>query len=126
MSDLYIRGEGEFADIPVVDAGNPPDYNLVPLIPISVEFGTSSDPIRIWQSGSAYIDAYHFVDTQGYHHYNVEVMPLPDWDWGLSDPPWNQELGNVDTIYIGACKKNNNEGYVAYTTGVFPNPYGVL
>ena len=128
MSDLYIRGDGEFESIPVVDAGSPPDYSLVPLTPISVEFGTSAEPIKIWQSGTAFINAYYYTDTQGYGHYNIAWNTLPGWNGANTNPqqPNISEIGNIDTLYIGACQRNETEGYVALTTENFPNPYGVL
>lgn len=129
MSDIYIRGDGEYASVPVVDAGNPPDYSVVQMTPISVEFGTSSDPIRIWQSGTAFIDAYHYIDTQGYHHYNISWNTLSGWSGANTNPqsPNINGIGNVDTLYIGACKQYDDEGIVCWSvSGSFPNSNGIL
>ena len=129
MNDLYIRGDGEFASVPITDVGYPPDYSLTQLIPISVEFGTSATPVRIWSSGTAFLDAYHYTDSQGYNHYNVSYNTLDGWNGAIIDPsnPGIVSIGNVDEIYIGACKSGEN-GYVAFTPSdsYFPNPNCVL
>lgn len=104
MAELVIRGDGNYASIPVTDIGDTPDYAQIVGVPISTDWdGTISQPVTIWQSGQAYLKSYHYVDTQGYHHYNLAVYPMSGWDWGSSQPPWQFDIGNRDTVYIGAC-----------------------
>lgn len=130
MGGYIIKGDGDFASIPIVDGGYPIDYSLAQMIPIDVEFGTATNPKRIWQSGSAYIDASYSVDTQGYGHYMIEWYPLPGWT-PSQNPPFYNEIGNVQTLYIGAVYSDagvlGKNGYMAWNTSDhIPNPYGVL
>lgn len=106
MSDLIIKGDGNYASIPVTDIGATPDYTQIHGTPISTDWsGTGDDPVTIWQCGTSYIQTYHYIDTQGYHHYSMKWYPLPNWNWGsiTSNPPWYNDIGERDTIYIGAC-----------------------
>ena len=121
-----IKGNGSFASIPLEDIGDPADYSKVVLIPFEVEFGTSAEPIRIWESGNAYIEAYHYVDSQSQHHYNFEWYPLPDWT-PQTTPPFYTDVGNISTIYIGAYKSGTS-GYVGWTINEsnFPDVNGTL
>lgn len=124
MSELILRGDGDYASIPLSDIGSPPDYTQVQLVAIDVEFGTMAEPVRIWQSGQAYLDAYSYTDTQGTTHYNLKWDVLPGWiPTGV--PPFLNDIGNISTLYIGCCKIGD-DGYVAWTPNDFPYPYGVL
>jgi len=129
MSEYIIKGDDSYQSIPVIDAGDPLDYSMVQLVPVSVEFGTSAEPVRIWQSGTAFLDASHYTDSQGYHHYVITWNTLPNWSGANTNPhqPYRSELaGNIDTIYIGAVH-NDTTGYMAWNeTDVFPNPNGAL
>lgn len=130
MGDLIIKGDEGFQSIPVKDAGYPIDYSQAVMVPIDVEFGTATEPKRIWQSGSAYIDASYSVDTQGYGHYSIAWYPLPGWT-PAQTPPFYNEIGNIATLYIGAIYSDpgygEKTGYMAWNTNdSIPNPYGVL
>ena len=130
MGEYIIKGDEGFTSIPVKDAGFPIDYSKADMIPIDVEFGTVAEKKRIWKSGSAYIDAYYYTDTQGYGHYSIEWTPLPGWTPSGS-PPYQNEIGNIPTLYIGAIYSNagilGTTGYMAWNSSAsIPNPYGVL
>lgn len=121
MSELVIKGDGSFASVPVCDAGDPPDYDLVQLIPISVEFGTQETPTGIWSSGSCSLDCYSYVDTGGYIHYMMKWSPLPGWS-APPTPPYYTEIGNVSEIYIG-CYKTGTNAYVGWCLSENNFPY---
>lgn len=123
MSEYIIKGNGSFASIPLSDIGDPPDYSAVALIKFDVEFGTSQEPKRIWESGNAYIEAYHYVDSQSQHHYNFEWYPLPDWT-PSGTPPFYTDVGNISEVYIGAYKSGAN-GYVGWTTNEAQFPVSI-
>lgn len=127
MSGYIIKGDGDFSSIPVVDGGFPMDYSLAQMIPITVQFGTINNKTRIWESGQAYIDAYYYTDIQGYGHYSIQWYPLSGWT-PEQTPPYTNEIGNIDTLYIGAVySEGNGQGYMAWNvTDSIPNPYGVL
>lgn len=127
MSGYIIKGDGDFSSIPVVDGGFPMDYSLAQMIPITVQFGTINNKTRIWESGQAYIDAYYYTDTQGYGHHSIQWYPLSGWT-PEGTPPYINEIGNIDTLYIGAVySEGNGQGYMAWNvTDSIPNPYGVL
>lgn len=126
MSELVIKGDGSFAYIPVCDAGDPPDYNLVQLIPIPVEFGTQAEPKRIWSNGSCSLECYSYVDTGGYVHYTMKWSPLPGWTAPPS-PPYYTEIGNVSEMYIG-CYKTGTNAYVGWclSENTFPYSNGTM
>ena len=130
MGGYIIKGDEGFQSIPVNDAGYPIDYSRADMIPIDVEFGTQDNKKRIWQSGQAYIDAYYYVDTQGYGHYSIQWYPLSGWS-APPTPPYNNEIGNIPTLYIGAIYSDaglgDKAGYMAWNKDAsIPNPYGVL
>lgn len=125
MSELVIKDETGFVNIPVTDVGDPADYSLVQQMPVPVEFGTDANKKRIWSSGQAYLDAYHYVDTQGYHHYNLDWNPLAGWSPD-PPPPYVTSIGNVDEILIGCAKSGNNAVVSWSVTGIFPNSNGIL
>lgn len=113
MAELVIKGDGIFASIPVIDVGDPPDYTQIDSVSVDVDWsGTMSDPVTIWQSGTAYIQSYHYVDSQGYNHYAIKYYPLSGWEWGTPTPPWvASEVTNFDKIYIASCV-TGNRGFV--------------
>lgn len=128
MGEYIIQGDAGFQNIPVMNGGDPIDYSKANMIPIDVEFGTQSEKKRIWKSGSAYIDAYYYTDTQGYGHYSIEWNPLPGWTPSQT-PPYFNEIGNISTLYIGAVYSDGETktGYMAWNyEDSLPNPYGVL
>lgn len=126
MSEYIIKGDDSFSNIPVIDVGDPADYSLVQMIPIAVEFGTQAEPKRIWKSGQAYMDCYHYIDTQGYHHYDMEWYDLSGWTHSNPQPPYVSNIGNVSEIFIGASKSGEN-GLVCWSvSGTFPNSNGIL
>ena len=132
MGGYIIKGDGTYQSIPVKDAGYPIDYSQADMIPIDVEFGTMSEKKRIWKSGTAFIDAYYYVDTQGYGHYSISWNTLPGWSGANTNPqaPNNNEIGNISTLYIGAIYSDSGLskiGYMAWnTTDSIPNNNGVL
>ena len=107
MSEYIIRGDESYSNIPIIDVGDPPDYATAYMVPISVEFGTQANKKRIWKSGQSYLDAYSYVDTGGYIHYELEWYPLPGWN-SPSNPPYVSNIGNIDTLYIAACKTGDD------------------
>lgn len=110
MSELIIKGDGTFSSIPITDLGDTPDYSQLHGIPLTTDWsGTIATPVTIWQSGQAYIQSYHFVDTQGYHHYNLYAYPLPNWNYAGTPPfVWGVSYtDNVDTVYLAACVTGN-------------------
>lgn len=128
MGEYIIQGDAGFQNIPVMNGGDPIDYSKAHMIPIDVEFGTLSEKKRIWKSGSAYIDAYYYTDTQGYGHYSIQWNPLSGWS-APSNPPYVNEIGNISTLYIGAVYSDGETktGYMAWNyEDSLPNPYGVL
>lgn len=128
MGEYIIQGDAGFQNIPVMNGGDPIDYSKANMIPIDVEFGTQSEKKRIWKSGSAYIDAFYYTDTQGYGHYSIQWNPLPGWT-PSPPPPYTNEIGNISTLYIGAVYSDGETktGYMAWNyEDSLPNPYGVL
>ena len=112
MSEYIIQGTGSYESIPVVNAGYPPDYSKVQMIPISVEYGTLNEPVRIWQSGSAFMDASYYQDTQGGRHWRIKWCTLPGWPGANTDPdsPNVTDLsGEMDTLYIGAVYSQDGD-----------------
>ena len=113
MAELVIKGDGIFASIPVIDVGDPPDYTQIASVSVDTDWsGTLSDPVTIWQSGTAYIQSYHYIDSQGYSHYAIKYYPLSGWEWGTPTPPWTAgETTSYDKIYIASCV-TGNRGFV--------------
>ena len=122
MSELIIKGDGDFASIPINDVGDPPDYSQVTGVPISTDWdGTTTNKITIWQSGLSYLKSYHYVDTQGYHHYMIEYYPISGWNWGTSQPPWSIDLLTASSeVYIGSCLTGTQGFVFLSTSGNFP------
>lgn len=123
MSGYIIRGDGDYASIPVVNGGYPIDYSLAQMIPIEVEFG-ENELITIWKSGQAELQCTHYFDTQQTEHYSMRWTDL-NGDFHVND------IGNVDTLYIGAVYSDSVFGsvigYMAWNViPEIPNPYGVL
>lgn len=112
MGEYIIQGNGNFESIPVMNAGYPPDYSMAQMIPISVNYGTLNEPVRIWQSGSAFMDASYFRDTQGTQHWRIKWCTLPGWPGANTDPtqPNITDLsGELDTIYMGAIYSQDGD-----------------
>lgn len=134
MGEYIIQGNGSYESIPVMNAGYPPDYSKVRMIPISVEYGTLNEPVRIWQSGSAFMDAVYYRDTQGGNHWVIRWCTLPGWPGANTDPtnPKVSELaGEIDTVYIGAVYSQDGDNPATSRMdwspdGSFPNPYGIM
>lgn len=107
MSEYVIKGDDSFSNIPIIDVGDPPNYAIAYFVPIAVEFGTQANKKRIWKSGQAYMDAFSFVDSFGTTYYQLEWTPLPGWN-NPPTPPYVSNIGNIDTLYIAACKTGTN------------------
>jgi len=134
MGEYIIQGNDNFESIPVMNAGYPPDYTKVQMIPISVEYGTLNDPVRIWQSGSAFMDAVYFRDTQNVQHWRIKWCTLPGWPGANTDetnPNITDLSGNLDTLYIGAVYSQDGDNPATSRMdwsedGTFPNPNGIM
>ena len=123
MAELFIRGDENFANVPVIDVGDPADYTQVVSVSVDTDWsGTLAEPVTIWKSGTAYIQSYHYTDTQGYHHYTIKYYPLTGWEWGTPSPPWiASDVTSYDKIYIGACVTGNRGfGWIS-STDTFPS-----
>lgn len=134
MGEYIIQGNAGYESIPVMNAGYPADYSKVQMIPISVEYGTLNEPVRIWQSGSAFMDAAYFRDTQGTQHWRIKWCTLPGWP-GANTNPNNPNItdlpGELDTLYIGAVYSQDGDNPATSrmdwsADGTFPNPYCIM
>lgn len=112
MGEYIIQGNAGYESIPVINAGYPADYTKVQMIPISVDYGTLNEPVRIWQSGSAFMDAAYFRDTQNVQHWRIKWCTLPGWPGANTDetnPNITDLSGNLDTLYIGAIYSQDGD-----------------
>lgn len=134
MGEYIIQGNAGYESIPVMNAGYPADYTKVQMIPISVEYGTLNDPVRIWQSGSAFMDAAYFRDTQNVQHWIIKWCTLPGWPGANTDstnPNITDLSGNMDTLYIGAVYSQDGDNPASSIMswsedGTFPDPNCLL
>ena len=112
MGEYIIQGNAGYESIPVINAGYPADYTKVQMIPISVKYGTLNDPVRIWQSGNAFLDAAYFQDTQGGRNWRIKWCTLPGWPGANTDetnPNVTDLSGELDTLYIGAIYSQDGD-----------------
>lgn len=134
MGEYIIQGNAGYESIPVINAGYPADYTKVQMIPISVDYGTLNEPVRIWQSGNAFMDAAYFRDTQNVQHWRIKWCTLPGWPGANTDetnPNITDLSGNLDTLYIGAIYSQDGDNPATSIMswsedGSFPDPNCLL